>query len=323
MISSDTHGAAAQGELAPRAGSSESVGVMVLGSLNMDLVARCHHIPVPGETVLGTHFETHHGGKGANQAVAAARMGARVAMVGCVGADAYGQSLKAALQADGIAVHGVRSCDSQPTGVALIAVAQEGQNSIVVVPGANAQTRLDDWLQAHHEWPEAGMLVAQLEVPLDVVHQAISDAKSRGMVTVLNAAPAQALPAELLEKLSWLVVNETEAQAIAKVTVTDVETARHAARTLLDMGPKQVIVTLGSKGLMHGGPLGCAWHPAIPVQAVDTTGAGDTFVGAFVAGIAQGKPEDEALRWGQSAAAIAVTRPGAQSSMPHWKEVFA
>lgn len=296
--------------------------VLVLGSLNMDLVARCPHIPVPGETVLGTEFETHHGGKGANQAVAAARMGAAVAMLGCVGSDAYGEALRTALADDGIAVQGVRVSPALPTGVALIAVSEQGQNSIVVVPGANGEVGPDDWQAAATQWPQARMLVAQLEVPLGVVQQAITQAKARGLVTVLNAAPAQALPAELLAQLSWLVVNESEAQAISKVVVSDVESARHAARTLLAMGPEQVIVTLGAQGLMHGGPLGCAWHPATPVKALDTTGAGDTFVGAFVAGLAQGKPEDEALRWGQAAAAIAVTRAGAQSSMPYLKEVL-
>jgi ribokinase len=289
----------------------------------MDLVARCARLPGPGETVMGHQFETHHGGKGANQAVAAARGGAKVCMLGCVGADAHGQALRAGLVAEGIDVTALRSDAAHPTGVALIAVAEDAQNSIVVVPGANSALTPLDWAQARGRLRPGDWLVAQLEVPLPLVSQALEEAHALGVFTVLNAAPVAVLTERTLASLTCLIVNEHEAQSLCGLAANDVPAAQAAAEALRAMGPRQVIITLGAQGVMHADAKGVSHHPATPVKALDTTGAGDTFVGVFCACMAAGRPLAEALSLAQKAASIAVTRRGAQSSMPSLQEILS
>jgi ribokinase len=277
--------------------------------------------PRSGETLIGDGFATDQGGKGANQAVAAARMGVQVAMIGRVGDDDNGRRMLSALKREGIDTTAVSTDDSLPTGVAAIVVAHDGENSIIVVPGANHALGLQHVDAAAARLMAARVVVAQLEVPQPAVFHALRLARSAGAVTLLNAAPAAVLAPELLQTVQWLVVNEGEAATLLGTPVEEMSQARAAARALRALGPGDVVITLGGRGLVHATAAGVTHHAATAVKVVDTTGAGDTFVGVLAAGLAQGLAPDEALRRGQAAAAIAVTRRGAQSAMPSADEV--
>ena len=299
------------------------VAVVVVGSLNVDLVVHAARLPQPGETLTGTEFLTDQGGKGANQAVAAARAGARVAMVGRVGRDAYGTRVIAALRQEAIACDALSVDPDRPTGVAAITVAAGGENSIVVVPGANHTLRAGHVEAAQGLLAAARIVVLQLEVPIEAVAAALRIARAAGVPTLLNAAPATALPADLLAAVDWLVVNAGEAARLLDAAVDDRAQALAAAQALLARGPRHVIVTLGADGLVHAERAASTYLPASPVQAIDTTGAGDTFVGVLAAALAEGRPPQAALRWGQAAAALAVTRRGSQSAIPRRDEILA
>lgn len=303
--------------------AATAADVLVVGSLNMDLRIRTPRLPAPGETLTGSGFDTDGGGKGANQAVAAARQGARVAMLGAVGQDAHGAALLAALQADGIDTHAVEHIAGTPSGTAAILLMPDGENSIVVIPGANHALTPERVRAQADRLRQARVVVAQLECPLDAVAEALAIAREAGAVTVLNAAPVQPLGDALLGQLDWLVVNEIEAAALAGMPVPGPAEARAVAEQLRRRGPRQVLVTLGAEGLVLAGPEGTLALPAPRVQAVDTTGAGDTVVGALAAALAAGRPLREALTRAQAAAALAVTRLGTQSAMPTAAEVDA
>ncbi|MEX8493197.1 ribokinase [Sphaerotilus sp.] len=297
--------------------------VAVVGSLNMDLRVQTPRLPAPGETLIGTGFSTDSGGKGANQAVAAARMGAAVAMLGRVGRDAHGAALTQALQADGIDTSAVGEDTGAPTGTAIIVLMPDGENSIIVIPGANHRYTPAQVADRSEGLRHAKVVVAQLECPLDTVQAALALAHGAGVCTVLNAAPAQPLDDALLTTVDWLVVNEIEAAMLTGLptdTPAQIEAAAHALR---QRGPSQVVVTLGAAGLLHVGPDGARALPGPRVTAVDTTGAGDTFVGAMAAGLAEGLPITATLTRAQHAAALAVTRLGTQSAMPTRAEVDA
>lgn len=301
--------------------AATAADVLVVGSLNMDLRIRTPRLPAPGETLTGSGFDTDGGGKGANQAVAAARQGARVAMLGAVGQDAHGAALLAALQADGIDTHAVERIAGTPSGTAAILLMPDGENSIVVIPGANHALTPERVRAQADRLRQARVVVAQLECPLDAVAEALAIAREAGAVTVLNAAPVQPLGDALLGQLDWLVVNEIEAAALAGMPVPGPAEARAVAEQLRRRGPRQVLVTLGAEGLVLAGPEGTLALPAPRVQAIDTTGAGDTVVGALAAALAAGRPLREALTRAQAAAALAVTRLGTQSAMPTAAEV--
>lgn len=301
--------------------AATAADVLVVGSLNMDLRIRTPRLPAPGETLTGSGFDTDGGGKGANQAVAAARQGARVAMLGAVGQDAHGAALLAALQADGIDTHAVERIAGTPSGTAAILLMPDGENSIVVIPGANHALTPERVRAQAARLRQAHVVVAQLECPLDAVTEALAIAREAGAVTVLNAAPVQPLDDALLGQLDWLVVNEIEAAALAGMPVPGPAEARAVAEQLRRRGPRQVLVTLGAEGLVLAGPEGTLALPAPRVQAADTTGAGDTVVGALAAALAAGRPLREALTRAQAAAALAVTRLGTQSAMPTAAEV--
>jgi ribokinase len=307
----------------PAPSSVASAAVVIVGSLNMDLRVQTPRLPAPGETLIGTGFSTDSGGKGANQAVAAARMGAAVAMLGRVGRDAHGAALTQALRTDGIDTSSVGEDTAAPTGTAVILLMPDGENSILVIPGANHRFRPAHIADNAEGLRKARVVVAQLECPLDTVRAALTLAHGTGVCTVLNAAPAQPLDDALLATVDWLVVNEIEAAMLTGLpadTPAQIEAAAHALR---QRGPSQVVVTLGSAGLLHVGPDGALALPAPRVTAVDTTGAGDTFVGALAAGLASGLPIPAALTRAQHAAALAVTRLGTQSAMPTRAEVDA
>ncbi|WP_269511285.1 ribokinase [Burkholderia sp. IMCC1007] len=295
--------------------------IAVVGSVNVDLVTHAPRLPVRGETLLGTTFQTVHGGKGANQAVAAARLGAAVAMIGCVGHDAFGTRLHGALAAERIDVTHLHRIEGEATGVATITVDAQGANSIVVVPGANDRLDIARIDAARDTIAAAALMVCQLEVPIATVAHAIARAVAHRTPVLLNPAPAQPLFDALLGRIDYLVVNETEAESLTGIAVGDDASAVRAADALCAKGVGNVPVTLGARGVCWRGSAGSGRHHAIAVVAVDTTAAGDTFVGGFATARAGGASMDDAIGFGQRAAAISVTRRGAQTSIPTREEV--
>lgn len=287
---------------------------MVVGSINVDLVVVADRLPRPGETVLGGQFARHFGGKGANQAVAAARAGAAVQMIGAVGRDANGDESLAALADEGIDVSRVRRVDA-PTGVAIIAVAADGENQIVVASGANAEVRATD--AALREIPEGpGVLLTCLEVPMSCVTAAVAAAARIGLQAVVNPAPGQPLPAELLALAPILTPNRIELLSISGAS--DQESG---LRSLLSAGARAVVLTLGSDGALLADGRRRVEVPSHPVEARDATGAGDAFSGVLAAWLAGGRSLDEAARAANAAAALSVTRPGARGGMPKLAQI--
>ena len=297
--------------------------IVVIGSLNMDLVALSPRIPRPGETLLGHEFRTAPGGKGANQAVAAARLGGDVAMVGRVGADDFGDALLANLQANRVAHDWVLRDADAASGVAIIVVDDVGENSIVVLSGANMRLTPADVEAAESVIARSGVMLLQLESPLDAVTRAAELGRRHGATVVLNPAPARPLPPELLSLVDVLIPNETETTMLTGLPVSDEADMRAAAAALQSRGVGAVILTLGERGafLIHDD---VAQHiPAFAVQPVDTTAAGDAFVGGFAVALAEGRPLPEAVRWGNAAGALAATGLGAQPSLPRRAAVEA
>ncbi|WP_095128567.1 ribokinase [Pseudomonas sp. Irchel s3h14] len=297
--------------------------VVVIGSLNMDLVTRAPRLPRGGETLIGESFATVSGGKGANQAVAAARLGAQVSMVGCVGSDAYGEELRGALLAEQIDCQAVSTVDDS-SGVALIVVDDNSQNAIVIVAGANGALtpavidRFDAVLRA------ADVIICQLEVPDATVGHALKRGRELGKTVILNPAPAsRPLPADWYASIDYLIPNESEASALSGLPVDSLASAETAASRLISLGAGKVIITLGAQGSLFANGKSFEHFPATKVKAVDTTAAGDTFVGGFAAALAAGKNEADAIRFGQVAAALSVTRAGAQPSIPTLSDVQA
>ncbi|MFF7709349.1 ribokinase [Pseudomonas sp. NPDC007930] len=295
--------------------------ILVIGSLNMDLVVRTARLPGPGETVHGEGFATLPGGKGANQAVAAARAGAEVAMVGRVGSDGYGEQLRQGLQADGIDCQAVGVAEGLPSGLAMIQVDHASQNSIVIVAGGNGALTPAHIDAAEGLLARCTVLVCQLEVPQAVVGHALQRAHALGKTVILNPAPASALPAAWYAWVDYLIPNETEAALLAGVPVSDRASAEAAASALLARGPRQVLVTLGAQGVLQVNAAGARHYPAQAVQARDTTAAGDAFIGAFAAELERGGDVPAAIAYGQKAAALAITRDGAQPSLPYRAEM--
>ncbi|MCA1644740.1 MAG: ribokinase, partial [Chloroflexi bacterium] len=293
--------------------------VVVLGSLNLDLVAEVGRLPVPGETVLGSAFRSAGGGKGANQAVAAARVGAQVTLIGCVGEDANGRQLQTLLREDAVDISRVRVV-AEPTGVALILVEAGGQNVIAVVPGANGCLRASDVAEARPALVGADVLVAQLEVPLAAVSAGAAAAREAGVAFMLNAAPARTGLDQLLRDVDVLVVNETELGSLAGRAVAVGDEAA-VARMLVDRGVRAVVVTLGGRGALVVDARGVTPVAAWPIEAVDTTAAGDAFTGALAARYAGPESLVAAARYASAAAALACTGVGAQPSLPRAVDV--
>ena len=298
--------------------------IVVVGSVNMDLVIRAPRMPAPGETIAGSGFRTIPGGKGANQAVAAARMGADVHFIGSVGGDDFGVRLKQGLADDGIDLTHLSVLKEESTGVAMIILDAKGQNSIVLSPGANGRVTPEQIEACADTIAGARMLVCQLETPLAAVTRAVDIAYDKGVPVILNPAPAVPLDRALLAKIKYLIPNETEASLLSGVQVADAETAGAAARRLVDDGVEQVLITLGDKGVVSSlEDRAMSSVPAIPVPVVDTTGAGDTFVGSLAVELASGRSVREAVQYAQYAAALKVTKLGAQTSIPRRDEVVA
>jgi ribokinase len=288
--------------------------IVIAGSANMDLVGLAAKLPLPGETVLGDDFVMTPGGKGANQAIAAARAGGRAVFLGAIGSDAFGVTINARLAAAGVDASGVRTTYGS-SGVAVIMVDRAGENSIVVAPGANAGfTHLTE--TERRSIAEAGVLVCQLEIPVETVTEAMRAARAAGTRTILNAAPARELPPELLENIDLLIVNEVEARAITGRADLDVA-------ALLGLVPR-VVVTLGGAGSRYADRDGAdSLVPAFSVDVVDSTAAGDAFTGAVAVAWGEGRPLIDAVRWANAAGAACVRRLGASNALPTRDEIDA
>jgi len=297
--------------------------VVVVGSINTDLVASTARLPVAGETVLGSGFQIHPGGKGANQAVAVSRLNYPVQLIGKVGADGFGEHSRAYLRSAGVDIRGV-AVDSATSGVAMIAVSTRGDNSIIVVPGANALVS-PDFLDAHLEIIRgAGIVLTQLEIPIATVQHLAELCWREGIPLMLDPAPAQSLPENIFRRLRWFTPNETEAGFFANGSTNGADGFQPAAvaQALLAAGAQGVVLKMGSRGAYLATADGLAqWMPAYRVTAVDTTAAGDAFNGAFATGLMLDMDASSAARFASAAAAVSVTRSGAQPSMPGRDEV--
>jgi ribokinase len=301
----------------------EPVQACVVGSLNTDLVVKAPRLPQVGETVSGGTFATFPGGKGANQAVAASRLGARVTMVGRVGEDAFGRQLVDGLRRDGIDVGHVRRDTLTPTGVAFIGVDDQGRNMILVAPGANARVEPADVEAAQAAIARARVLLLQLEVPLAAVRRAAAIGKAHGVLVCLDPAPAVPLPDDLYTLLDVINPNEIEAQILTGLEVRTRAEVERAAAELRKRGPRVVVLKLGPRGAFYSSPDGCGHVPAVPVTAVDTTAAGDAFAAALGVALAEGSAVGDAVIFATRVAGIKVTRMGAQPAMPTRAEVEA
>lgn len=297
--------------------------IVVVGSINLDLVATAERMPAVGETISGSTFRTFFGGKGANQAVAIARLQHPVCMLGKVGDDAFGLTLRRGLEAAGVSVAAVETT-SGSSGVALIITDREGANSIVVVAGANGQLTTDDLARHLPLMRNAGMVLTQLEIPMPVVEQLAHVTESLDIPLMLDPAPAGPLSSTLLRRLAWITPNETEARLLLGMPdgKLGLDEVREAAEELLHRGPRNVLLKLGERGALLAQDNGArTLIPSCKVKAVDTTAAGDAFNGAFAVGLVSGKSPEESARYAAAAAALSVTRHGAQASMPDAKEV--
>jgi ribokinase len=297
--------------------------IVVVGSVNLDLVAGADRIPQVGETLIGTSFRTFYGGKGANQAVAVARLGYPVSIVGNVGDDAFGPQLRRALEDAGVDGSSLETVPGS-SGVALITTGQRGENNIVVVPGANGLLTPQQVEKAIPVIERAGFLLTQLEIPLETVEYLAALAERYGIPLMLDPAPARELPASVLRKVTWITPNEPETQALLKSTLlTDDDTELFAAADqLLASGAQNAVLKLGARGCVIAQAGRAKKHlPAFPVNAVDTTAAGDAFNAAFAVGLASGQAAEPSAVFASAAAAISVTRAGAQPSMPTDHEV--
>ncbi len=297
--------------------------IVVIGSSNTDMVVRADHLPEAGETVLGGEFFMNPGGKGANQAVAAARLGGKVIFIAKTGNDIFGKQSLQVFKEEGIHTGYMLVDPRQPSGVALITVDRHAENCIVVASGANASLLASDLFEAKDAILQASIVLVQLEIPVPTVAWVVSTAAENGVKVILNPAPVCELPVSLLQKVSIITPNETEATKLTGIKVQDLNTAHEAAKYLYDTGIKTVIITLGSKGalVLHENEYMLVDAPE--VSAVDSTAAGDTFNGALAVSLSEGLTIEDAVRFACRAAAISVTRPGAQSSIPRRHEVIS
>ena len=294
-------------------------GILVIGSLNMDMSIDLAKMPVTGETILGRGIAYKAGGKGANQACAAGKLGGRVRMLGCVGQDEFGQKLVKSLSESGVETDYIKESRDLPTGTAVIYVDDNGDNSIVVIPGANMACDIEYLKEQDEQFHWCDYVVLQMEIPYEAVWYSVKRAKELGKMVILNPAPApDEIPEEILSLVDYLTPNETEIIALNGKSKDDI---REGAEKLLSRGVSNVIATLGDRGALLVNRYGETFYPARKVVSVDTTAAGDCFNGAMVAALAEGQSEAEAILFANIASSIAVTRKGAQESLPIREEV--
>jgi ribokinase len=295
--------------------------ILVVGSANMDMVVTTRRFPMPGETVFGGSFGMVPGGKGANQAVSAAKLGGRVTFVGRMGKDLFRENLSASMRRDGVEMKKVIVDPKEPTGTALITVDGSGQNEIVVVSGSNMRLSSADIFRKRGLFRRFSILLIQLEVPVPTVAMAALLAQKSDTTVILNPAPARPLPKSLLRKIDYLTPNETELRQLTGVSGSGRHSAVLAARKLLGQGVGNIVVTLGARGAMLVNGDGVHSFPAMRVTSVDSTGAGDAFNGAFAFALAAGRHLHEAIQFANRVAGFSVTRMGAQSSMPRMRDL--
>ena len=296
--------------------------IVVVGSSNTDMVIKSESFPQPGETLLGGEFYMFPGGKGANQAVAAARLGGQVTFVAKVGSDIFGEKARQQFAKEGIAIEQISVHPKLPSGVALITVDAKGENTIVVAQGSNGALSPEDVAKADAAFNDAAIVLMQLEIPLDAVMFAARLSRSKGGFVILNPAPARALPDELLADVSLITPNRTETETLTGIKVTDNASAIQASRWFLSKGITSVIITLGKEGAFVFDHTGGRLIEAPKVRAIDSTAAGDVFNGALAVALAEESDLDAAVSRANRAAAVSVTRMGAQSSAPYRHEVL-
>lgn len=295
--------------------------ITVIGSSNVDLIVKLPRFPKPGETVLGGQFYKAQGGKGANQAVAAARAGANVCFISRVGNDDFGKSTLLSYSKEGITTDHVSVDANIPTGVAVIYVDAQGENTIGLAAGANTSLAPEHVLHASSAITSSKLVLLQLEIPFETVKESILLARKANVPVILNPAPAQPIDSDVLKNVSILTPNETEAEILTGISLTTDDAIKHAAQQLRSRGVHTVIITLGSRGVYLATDKESTFIPGFQVQAVDTTAAGDVFNGTLAVAIAEGKNLIEAIRFANAAAALSVTKIGAQTSAPYRKEI--
>jgi len=295
--------------------------ILVLGSSNIDLILRVPRFHNPGETITGGNLVTAFGGKGANQAIAAKRLGGEVLFLTKLGNDSFGESYRKYLTESGLPPRFLLQDKRLPSGVAIIELIPRGENRIIVSPGANGSLSVKD-LQKHHDaWSGVGVFVVQLETPMNTVKEGLLLARKKGCLTILNPAPAALLSPEILSLVDFLVPNEWEAQSLSGIKMKGKKDLPRIGQKLLDRDVKNVVITLGAQGLYFKNRDEEIWMDAFRVKAVDTTAAGDAFMGALACGLAAGKPIRKALRMANAAGGLAATRLGAQPSLPNRREL--
>lgn len=294
--------------------------ITVVGSMNMDLVVRTDEIPKIGETVLGNELLQIPGGKGANQGVAMAKLNNYVNFLGMVGEDSFGEELLKSMESAGVNIDHIEKTKSS-TGIAVINVDQEGNNNIIVISGANSSVD-DEYLNRHYSaFKEADIVVFQLEIPVETVKEGLRISKELGKITILNPAPAQELDDHIIRNIDILIPNEHELERISKVKIENEDSMLKAAKVLLNKGIKQIIVTLGAKGVLYVNEESHKFFKSYKVDVVDTTAAGDSFIGGFTSSYLEYKNIEEAIEMGQKTAALSIQKLGAQSSLPTKIEV--
>lgn len=297
------------------------LSIVVIGSLNMDMVVRTSRAPSAGETLFGHNFALSAGGKGANQAASAARLGGEVSMIGRVGKDTFGSELLEIMRQEGINIEHISVSEKQATGVASIVLEEDGENRIIVVPGSNIELTVEDIQALEAVISQAQIVIMQLEMDLSMTEHAIAIAYKHGIPLILNPAPARALKDEMLSQVTYLTPNETEAGILSGITVDSLESAEKAARVLLQKGVQNVIMTLGSKGALIVNHEGAKSVPGFKVKAIDTVAAGDSFNGALAQQLTLGKTLEEAVSFANAVGALAVGKQGAIPSLPRLSEV--
>ncbi len=295
--------------------------ILVVGSINMDLVTRVSKTPKIGETILGSGFKQIPGGKGANQAVAIARLGGDVSMIGMVGADSFGDTLLQAMEKDGVDISGIGRCKDISTGIATIIVDDNANNSIIVVSGANFKLTKGELDSNRGLYEKSDFIVHQLETPLETVEYSLKLSKELGKTTILNPAPAKFLSDGIIKNVDYLIPNETELEILTGMEINSREDILEAAQKMMDKGVKKLIVTLGSKGALYVDRDGFREYGVYKVDAVDTTAAGDSFIGGFVAAFSKGESLEKSMDFAAKVGAITVTMEGAQTSLPTLDEV--